>query len=229
MTLDKQMSQKLKDKHDAEVAELNRKLAVYKMLPEGEEPIVCNFNKTTPHEVSAWVSYHGPAYDPDKKFNPVAVLEALESAGWSLIPEASLIKWDTWRRSIEPSPLAVAQSHPHKSGYRFTDGDAVAPYWVTPNQFTKVEFAAFMLAPDGNVYRVSINAPLRAHISCRRVEYFGNWKFEGPASLDAPKEWPIHPHSRAFKDTEQGVSGAVYFHADKAHKTASAALAELLK
>lgn len=218
----------IEEHHASKLKELEAKQAVFAMLPDGEIPTVCNFGKTTPHDVRAWISYHGPSYDPENTYKPVEILKGMEALGWKLIPSASLIKFDTWRRSIEPSALADAQAHPHKSGYKFTDGDSVAPYWVIPNQYTGVEFCAYMIAPDGEVYRVIFKAPLKACISCRRVENFGGWRFDGEASLSTPPTWPIHNHSDAYKDTEQGISGAVYFHADSAKATASEALESLL-
>lgn len=225
-----QQADALTEEHSQALAELERKAEVMRMLPPLPNcPIICNWNKTTPHDVKVWISFSAPAYDPDGKWNPVSILAAMEERGWKMIPEASLIKFDNWRRSIEPSSLADAQAYPHKSGYKFTDGDAVAPYWVTPNQYTKPEFSAYMRGPNGETYRVALGVPsLRVYISCRRIERMGGWMFDGRASLNTPKDWSIHNNSAAYKDTEQGISGVVYFHADSAKPTASEALQSLI-
>ncbi len=229
----------LNARHAAAQAELDNKFAVLAMLPAGTIPGVCNWGAPTPVNPRAWINYSSPAYDPENKWNPVAVLRAVEDAGWKLIAEASLVKWDNYRRSMEPCGVAEAKAfgepdastqQPRK---KFTDGDAVAPYWVIPCQFTKPDFVCFMLAPDGLVYRVSLDVPtIGAHIHARRVIHHGegDWHFDsGSARLSTPQHWPlVTPHSRAFVDTAQGISGAAYFHADSAKKTASDALAFLL-
>lgn len=106
---------------------------------------------------------------------------------------------------------------------KLSDVEPIAPLWVTPCQFTGVEAMAFYRIGD-RVYKVTVRAPLQVHLSCRRVETPGNWHFEGPCTVQFPKEWHaiyaqdgtecvanISTHTRGFRDTDKGISGAVYW------------------
>jgi hypothetical protein len=83
-------------------------------------------------------------------------------------------------------------------------------------------------AVDGRkLYRVNVRlANLRGvnvALTCRRVETRGAWHFEGPASIVFPERWHAHPacriesHTRAYVDTPQGISGALYFEPHDSH------------
>lgn len=226
----------IRESHRLQAERLEREISLLEMLPtksdgsgKQDAPLVCNWAKPDPLNPRAWIGYGSPSYDPDKRFNPVKVASDLEAYGWSLIPEAALIKWDNYRHAIEPSALAIASTI-ERPRYKYTSGEAVAPYWVTPCQFTRTDIHAFMRGPDGLVYQVSIDLPAApCHISCRRIEFNGGWRFEGPAHLSTPKHWPIvSPWSRGFRDTEQGISGVAYFHLDNAKAKLSEAITFLL-
>jgi hypothetical protein len=225
--------EELAAKFAAAEKELAAKFSILDMLPEGLEPTICNRAKQDPHNPAAWISFSALSNHTSKnQYNPVTILRSMEAMGWKLIPEASLVKWDNYRRCIEPDALFEVANFPHKSGYTYKDGDSVSPYWVTPNQFTKPEFSAFMLAPDGVVYLVRMEVPsMPCRITARTVQgTFGrDWAFvNGSAKLHFPDFWPVHNRSSAHVDTLQGISGNVYFEPCKGKDTASEALEFLL-
>lgn len=224
----------LASKHADEMAALKRRFDVLETLPPGELPIVCNSAEPGPTEPRAWVSYSAPSYDPENKFDPVQLLRAVEAKGWVMLPGMALVKWDNYRRAPEPCDNATAQTLKHPQGRKYTSGDDVAPYWVLPQQHTKPDFVCFMRGPDGLVYRVSVDVPaIGCHIHARRVcsVQEGNWHFAGgSARVLYPEHWQTHsPGTGAQVDTAQGISGQVYFPAAGALKTASEALAFLLR
>jgi hypothetical protein len=213
----------LKAKHAAELAELEKREAIYAMLPESIKlPTISNVSDGPVH---AWLSF-SPEYGQDAKAFALSIFTELEKAGAKPLP-ASLCQWDSYRRSVSVGHVDSIPSE--KPGYGFTarpqklnDIDAIAPLWVTPCQYTGVEAKAFYEL-GGKVFKVSVKAPLRTHLSCRREEYPGGWRFYGPCTIQFPSAWHsihtpegesvanISQHTRGYRDTEQGISGDIYW------------------
>jgi hypothetical protein len=195
-------------------------------------------------EPCAWLGFSGPSYDPDNKWNPVAVLESLERAGWKQMP-ASLCQWDDYRRSPE---FGLCEAIPDKKpggfsgrAYELKDVSPIAPLWIKPEQYCQPEATVFMQAPDGRAFHVYIGLGSRHNIglTAKRLEFRGGWHYaRGSAGLRFPKEWhglehcTISEHTRAWVDTDQGISGVIYFapHGEQSAwpLTASAFLASLI-
>ncbi len=194
------------------------------MLPDDLEnsPTISNV-RAAPKDLdpSAWLSFSAPSYDPGKTWNPLAILQALESAGWKQAP-ASLCKWGDYRRSAYPG---LTDAIPDTKGGswmgstdKLTDVSPIAPMWIVPCQHTNADAQLFMTAPDGRLFKVSVDVPHLVSIHARRREFRGGWSYErGTAKLQFPEAWHGHEHcrinenSRAQVDTDQGISGAVYF------------------
>lgn len=185
------------------------------------DPIISNV-KAAPQitDEHGWLSFRGPSYDPDHKWNPVAILEALEAASWTQCP-ASLCKWDNYRAAPERGLQSeIPETKPGCFGSTYTLGDCspIAPIWIRPCQHMGPEAVVFMRAPDGRNFRVQVAIRPIATIYATQHEYKGGWHYErGTARLHFPEEWhslthaTIHQDSRAWVDTEQGISGAIYF------------------
>ena len=68
-----------------------------------------------------------------------------------------------------------------------------------------------------------MDIPRIVYLHCRKVENMGGWRFEGSASVRFPESWKaihgkaselvaeISKHTAGFRDTEQGISGRVYW------------------
>jgi hypothetical protein len=211
--------EELKEKHAAEMADAIREEAVVAMLPD-EVPMPCVSNlKENPGPLaeSAWLSFRTQLHYPslgETPRDPVAILAALEAAGWRSHP-ATLCKWASWRHA--PYPGLQTQMPAEKRGDKLTKSEAIVPLWFRPEQYGECAAELFMTAPDGQLFQICVEVPRVAMVHAHRVEYHGGWRFEGPARLHFPERWQtradvtVSPHSRGFVDTEQGVSGAVYF------------------
>lgn len=212
--------EELKAKHAKELAKMEVEIGICEMLPDSiPSPLVCNLDSDPgPTEPHGWISFSAPAYDPNKKHNPVAILAALEAAGWKSAP-CSLVRKAQYRRSPQ---IGLFDEMPEKIGRDpVTESDPIAPFWVIPNQFTACDFNAFMESPDGRVWRMSFDVPGLASISAKRVYPRGaEWYFErGSAKLHTPPHWHgldgidcgMSKWSGATVDTQQGISGWVYF------------------
>ncbi len=133
------------------------------------------------HSPRAWLSWSAPSYDPDKQYDPLSIIGALEAAGWALLP-ACLVKRDNYRHGVE---WGFAEEQPEeKKGYReLADVSPIMPAWVNvgSGQYDPPEVLAFMRSPSGNVYKVSIDVPAFAYSGCsvhaRRAEYRGGWRY----------------------------------------------------
>lgn len=215
----------LKEKHAAEIAELEAREAICSLLPASLKlPTISNINRKEgqPH---AWLSF-SPDYGMDAKAFAVSVFTELEKAGAKPLP-LSLCKWDNYRRAVSPGLVDDIPSE--KPGYgtgtrpqKLEDIDAIAPLWVEPCQFTGVEARCFYEL-GGKVFKVTVKAPLAAHLSCRRQEYTGGWRFDGPCTVQFPQAWHsiyaeggecvanISQHTRGFRDMEQGITGVIYW------------------
>lgn len=214
---------KLKERREERARKEALEDGIIAILPDDlpAAPSVCNEQLTERAlEPVAWLSFSAPSYDPQGTWNPVAILQALERAGWKQSP-ASLCKWDDYRRSAYPGLSEdIPDEKPGSFGRmdKLTDVAPIAPLWITPCPHTNADCKLFMTAPDGRLFKVLIDLPGIVGIGARRHEYRGGWSYErGSATLRFPPAWHSHPHctvnenSRAYVDTEQGLSGAIYF------------------
>jgi len=219
--------QQLKERHGKEMAKMQREEAIIASLPDDLPmvPTISNIRSTKRKgrlEPDAWLSFSAPSYDPDKTYNPVAILTSLERGGFRL-QSASLVKWDDYRRTVEIGLCEdILEEKPGCFGstYKLNDIDPIAPVWIGPEQYGNAEMVCFMRhIATGEMYRVSIDLPGGVVGLCAtRKEFRGGWHYErGTAKLRFPQSWhglthcTISQHTRAYVDTEQGLSGSIYF------------------
>lgn len=167
----------------------------------------------------AWVSF-SRSYGETWKGSEI--LAQLEGAGF--VPIAvTLCKWDDYRKHTEPGEQDAI---PEKKGrYTLTESAPLAPLWLNPCQHTGTSAYAFYRSPAGLLLKVCVPGPMQCRISAKRIEPLGTWYYErGTARLHFPQEWhdcmrteagetvaTIAKDSRAWVDTEQGISGNIYF------------------
>jgi hypothetical protein len=154
--------EQLKARHAKELAKMEREIAIAELLPDNVSPTISNVT-----DDGSWLSFGSPAYDPEKKWSPVSILESLESAGFEQVP-ASLVKWDDWRRTTEPG-LCDDIPDVSKSGYKLTDVEAIAPVWVVPCQHTGPDVQLYMRKLN-QLFRVSVDIPRVAHLTARKID-----------------------------------------------------------
>jgi len=174
---------------------------------------------------NAWASFHAPSYDPGNTWNPAAVFETLEAAGWELQP-ATLAQRDNYRPGPECGLLdSLRQERPSGWGrYQLTDAWPIAPVWVTPCQHTGPDANAFMRTRGGRLLRVSVDLPRVVTVSADRVEPRGTWYYKrGTGRMHHPQHWHAinlpsgttiaqkAARSHVTVDTEQGISAAIYW------------------
>jgi hypothetical protein len=206
-------------KIEAAVSRLERERDVLRALPADMEcPVVSN-ERGDAGELAAWLawrSYRKFNYSDAATRSGADILAALEGAGWVPLP-ATLCQYGSWRRSPRPG---AADDMPATNGRdELRDTEPIAPVWLAPNPHTDTEAIAFYRAPDGRLFRVCVEGPAGVYIHARRVEYRGDWHYEGPARIVFPDWWHaaiadhanIGAHTRGYVDTPQGLSGVVYF------------------
>lgn len=221
--------QELRERQKRERKEMRAELAIVAALPPGiPRPTISNIQlKDDPRNdgVFAWLSWSIP-YEHQR--NGIAwslgVFQALESISAQPV-QATLCKWDNYRPSVSPGGQNDHPSEKPDWGHRtkkLTDSWPIAPLWVSPCQHTGNEARCFYRI-DGKIFKVSVDIPLPVRLSCRRVEFPGGWRFDGPAQLHFPQHWhdihdkngqsvaQIDKNTRAFRDTDQGISGAMYW------------------
>lgn len=221
-------SAELRERHQKELAELTAREQIESLLPESLPlPTISNIQHTPkPLTPYAWLSFH-PEYGQDKKAFALRILSELEAHGAEPLP-LSLCKWGAYRRSVY---YGLTTDIPNEKRGCFgnmdelTDVDPIAPLYVEPNQHTGVGVRAFYRIA-GYVFKVTVEAPLPARLHCRRVENMGGWRFDGACSIDFPKAWHsiynvapndgecvanVSQHTRGYRDTEQGISGTIYW------------------
>lgn len=211
--------EELKARHASELREMEQREEIASLLPATLKlPTISNVK-----EKSAWISF-SPDYGMDAKAFALSVFSELEKSGAKPLP-LSLCKWGNYRRSV--SPGLTTEIPDEKRGCfgstdKLTDVEPIAPLWIVPCQFTGVEAQAYY-SLNGYTLRVAVKAPLQARLSCHRVEYRGGWRFDGACSVEFPQAWHalhndqgecvthISAHTRGYRDTEQGISGTIYF------------------
>lgn len=189
---------------------------ILSMLPP-DLPAPTISNETDKGKPTAWLSFRRDYGDtrPGSWF-----LAQLEAAGFKTLP-ATLAQYGTWRRS--PKPGLQTDLPETSSRDTLTDSEPIAPVWIVPCQHCGPDAIAYY-EKDGLTFRVSVPAPSSVGIHARRVETLGDWHYErGSGRLRYPEAWhsvhdadgqpvtQICAHSRAYVDTEKGVSGAIYF------------------
>ena len=190
------------------------------VLPETlPAPTISNEDSKFFDAPGVWLSWRS-RYRHEDQIPGSAILAALEANGFEPLP-VTVCKWDSWRATPEPGDLeAIPEA---KGRYTLTDVTIVAPVWLEPRQHCEPEARAYY-RKEGTIYKVSVPAPRTMGITARRIETRGNWYFEhGTARLRYPEAWHavrtadetsiagISHLSRAYVDTEQGISGALYF------------------
>jgi len=203
----------LKARHEKEIQEMEAKETILSLLPECLPlPTVSNITSE-----GAWLSWSAPYGQNEREF-ALGVPQALESSGAKPVP-LSLVKWDNYRRCVE---AGLTDEIPEEQGRKkLTDVEPIAPLWIVPCQFTGVA-AECCYEIAGKRYWVSVKAPLAARLSCRKVENIGGWRFDGTCTVIFPDKWHaiysgsecvahVSQHTRGYRDTEQGISGTVYF------------------
>lgn len=164
----------------------------------------------------AWLSWRASYGDT---MTGAEILAALEADGFAPLP-VTVCKWDDYRATPEPGALeAIPET---KGRYTLADATIVAPLWIEPNQHTGTEARAYY-TKGGAVYKVTVSGPGGAFLTARRKKTGDSWYYEpGTASVTFPEAWHslcvddqptlgISHLTRAYRDTEQGLSGAIYF------------------
>lgn len=209
---------------DTEAEKLQRRLAlereVYSALPpELTAPTVSNEQTKFFDRPGVWLSWSAPLYG-EPTISGSDILSALEQAGFTPMP-VTVCKWADWRVIAEPGAAEDIPDTKHRDTLK--DITPAAPLWIVPEQHTGTKACAFY-ERGGRVFKVSVPGPSRALVTARRKEIHGTWYYErGTARLSFPESWHavrtadgesvagISQHSRAYVDTEQGISGAIYF------------------
>lgn len=206
--------EELKARQAEEMAKLEREMAIAELLPDNVSPTISNIA-----DDGAWLSFHAPSYNPEKTWNPVAILESLEIAGFEQCP-SSLVRWDNYRRTPEAGlcdDIPDTKNGGFGGNYKLTDVEAIAPVWVVPCQHTGCDVQLFM-RKAGQLFRVSVDIPRVAHLAARKIESRGDWRFDRQsARLLFPDQWHSLEHctvsARSYcqADTDKGLNGAIYF------------------
>lgn len=189
-------------------------------------PTIANISeKPSPYCGYASISFSAPAYDPEHKYSARSIATALESAGWKLAP-ACRASYGDWRSSIHHG---LQENLPDESSRApFKEACPVLPVYVTPQQFTNCDLSAWMTAPDGRHYKVSIDIPGKASVSAQKVttgQFGRDWYYaRGTAKVQFPESWhELQKDGETFAtileraawvDTEQGISGRICWQLD---------------
>jgi hypothetical protein len=222
---------------EAESAKLAIEESVLGMLPDALPvcPVISNLKASPePTEPHGWLSFGCPSYGNERDaYSPVGILKTLEDAGWQLLP-ATLCRWDSYRPS---ACMGLQRDIPDTKGrYKLTETWPIAPLWFRPCQHTCQEAALYMQAPDGRKFFIHVDTPnVRVSVHARRVEHLGGWYYErGSARTGYPPQWESHPACKIGTvqqsvDTEQGLSGAVFFEPREDHGAWSLPASEFLQ
>ena len=216
----------MKARHAREIREAEQRLAIMEQMPSvPRSPSIANLSDTaSAYSGNGTISFSGPSYDPEKTYSPLAVAQALEADGWTLLP-ATRAKYGQWRRvmmwgTVEEIPETVNRAE-------LVDCEPALPVWVAPNQFTPCEVACWMKSPAGTIHKVTIDTPGFASISAQRVEERGRWYYArgtGKVHLPDRKRELFDKSGEQFAsvrdcfcivDTEQGISGQITWQLDR--------------
>lgn len=211
-------------KLDAEYAAARKRIEIkgriLAQLPaELPAPTISNEDSRFFDVPGAWLSWRA-SYSFEAPTKGSQLLAALEGAGFEPVP-VTVCRWGSWRPQPEPGALEAIPETKRRD--TLTDATIVAPLWLEPSPHGGPEARAYY-RKDGMIYKVTVPAPWTAGITARRIKTRGNWYYEhGTARLLYPEAWHairtadgtsiagISHLSRAYVDTEQGISGALYF------------------
>lgn len=229
-TVAEQIEMILNPKPEADIKSL--KVAILRELPQDiKPPTLSNLKVNAGDDVNAWCSFSSHAYDPNNTHNPIAIAEALENVGWQIQP-ASLAKYGDYRRGVHRGFYNELPNVYSRSELK--EADQILPVWVRPCQHTNPDAYFYAKTPNGMFIKVTIDIPgCGAHLHARRVESFGGWYFErGTGRLIHKPQWAtmfggMSQYSKCYVDTEQGISGEIYWNSSELPK-ASEILAKLL-
>lgn len=161
-------------------AEDDARLAILESLPPVPcLPSISNIKTPSWHHPRAWLSFHHEYGKP-----PANYFEILEAAGWTAAPTC-LAAFSNYSPSPEPCdwedvPEEKRGSFGSIETLRMTE--AIAPLWLDLGNYGShqtAEAQAFMRAPDGLIYRVSVPVSDRNYrVTATRTEYPGGWRFD---------------------------------------------------
>lgn len=207
------------------------KIRILKELPQDIKPPVLSNIGSKYGGVKAWCSFTCPSYDPSNSHDPIAIARSLENAGWTIQP-ASLAKYGDYRKSVYRGlPNELDQE---SSRAKLKEAEEILPVWIRPQQYTAADAYFFMKTPNGLFIKITIDVPrCGIAIYARRVETFGGWYFErGTGRMSFPTEMNTMfggvLSAKCYVDTDQGISGEMYWKKASINLTASEILAKLL-
>lgn len=199
--------------------------AILTTLP-GELPAPTVSNETSEifGRPSAWLSFKWLALASEARAGAAltgsAILAQLETAGFEPLP-LSLCKWGSWRAM--PEPLAVDEVPETKNRDTLRDVSPLVPLLLEANNHTPPEARTFYRR-DGRIFRVHVPGPQWFRVEARRHETRGSWYYEhSTARLIYPADVETiqtaegesiaqrAAFSRAYVETEQGLSGVLYW------------------
>lgn len=166
----------------------------------------------------AWASF---SRDYGEKWQGSEIFASLERAGFKTMP-ATLAQYGKYRRGVHPGLQTEIPEEYSRS--KLTDCEPIVPVWLVPSCFGEGDAVAFYRSPAGLLLRVKVSPPAGIGMHATRKNIRGGWYYErGTAKLRYPEAWhSVHDasgnlvsqicvHSRAYVDTEHGISGAIYF------------------
>ena len=169
----------------------------------------------------AWLSWSRFSHGSDAEA-VWRICADLEAAGWWPCP-MSLAAWGQWRPSPAPLPYDdLPKQRPGCSNESLTVSDPLCAGWLVLSD-REAEFRTYYRTPGGLLMQVTIELPLPARVRAVRRETLERWHYErGSATLEYPANWDClglggeqvaqaHSRSCAYVETEQSISGVVYW------------------
>jgi hypothetical protein len=219
------------DRYRRRRADLDAEQSVLESLPPAafagrysKGPTLSNVNFAGEH--TAWLSWGSCICPNPTNAEAVALLAGLEAAGWKPLP-LTLAKYGSWRPDVR---FGLQDDLPETNRHdKLSDSWPLAPLYITLAQHMAPEANCWYTDPaNGWRYKVTVALPEignRCRLTARREEFAGGWAYErGSARLEFPQEWHdairtqegrcvagIASSTRAYQDTEQGLSGALHF------------------
>lgn len=215
----------LQARHEEAVRTLEAESAILAILPETiKSPTISNIGSSylAGMRVYAWLSFD--TYRTHNCEPGSLILRALEEAGFRAVA-TTLCRWAQYRAAPQPG---LIEDIPETRGTRhvdtLTNAKPIAPLWLDLSNHGQAAHT-FYHGPDGKIYKVSVMAPSAVHVTARRIEFPGGWRYErGTARLSYPQSWhslymkgdetpvtQIAKDSRAYVTLEQAIDGSLYF------------------
>lgn len=201
-------------------------------LPQDIKPPVTSNVGSNYKGVSAWLSFNGPAYDPNNTHNPLDIVKALENVGWKLLP-ASLAKYGNYRAAVwfgNPDQLPEQSSRA-----KFVSAESILPVYVRGAQHnhSKPSLEMYMQTPSGFNVKVLIAIPHSLCLLNAKRAHNGEYYYyvRGTGSMSYKPTWSKLfggiLSSRCYVDTDDGLSGELYWN-HKTELSASEIVSQLL-